>query len=89
VKEAGTKGAGISDAIRRTIRCAKGNPCLRAPKGRPELMAHEALIQQDGFGLVVAAKSRQRALAPQSIIAALRMQTIVAWAGFALKLRMR
>ena len=56
---------------------------------RIELMAHEALIQQDGFGLFVAAKPAEERLAPQSIIAALRMQTIVAWAGFALKLRMR
>jgi hypothetical protein len=133
-KEAGTKGAGISDAARRASRRAKRNPnspswsaavrswspkpsLLRSPgapirdanegnghKGsrnqrrgasyewsretqsefatpsrRSQIMAPNALIPQDG----------SVAAAPQSIIAAFRMQTIVACAGFSLRLRIR
>jgi hypothetical protein len=91
-KEPGTKRAGISDGAHRTIRCGKGNPSsLCVAPG----VSHGAYRVNSAGRLWLSSAHRsanppeRSASAPQSIIAALRMHTIVACAGFSLRLRMR
>ena len=91
-KELGTKRAGISDRAHRAIRCGKGNPSsLSAAPG----VSHGAYRVNSAGRLWLSSsqhstnRPERSASAPQSIIAALRMHTIVACAGFSLRLRMR
>ena len=81
-------------ATRRVVRfCrAKGNPNSSRRGAGSQVMAPNALIPHDGFVCLLVGhpiQPKQSAGASQSIIAALRMHTIVACAGFSLRLRIR
>ena len=86
-KGPGTKGAGISDAARRAILRRRGKPRFSLLGAAIEVMAPNSLIPHDSCALGPA--DEDGCERPQSITAALRMQTIVACAGFPLRLRMR